>query len=210
MGKYILSLIALLSCLTAAGQIFKPIPADQAKKIVANIETASRRMESFECSFTETREIAVMSDKQISQGKMYYKRTDKLRWEYTSPSRFVFICNGDRTAVDNGSAVDRGSGGVNMAFREVGRMVLACINGHQLTDPDKFSAAYYTDGNTIKIELTPRNRRMAQMMSSMWMLFSMTDYSIQAIVISRRGDSSFIEMKNKTVNGPLDDTLFVL
>ncbi len=210
MGKHILLLIALFAGLSAAGQDFRPMPAEEAKPIVARVEAASRQMESFECAFIETREIAVLSDKQVSRGKMYYKRADKLRWEYNSPSRFVFVCNGERTAVDNGSAVDRGSGGVNMAFREVGRMVLACINGRQLTDPAKFSAAYYTDGNSIKVELTARNRRMAQMMGTMGMLFSLKDHSIQAIIISRSGDSSFIEIKDKKVNGVLDDALFSL
>ena len=191
-------------------QDFKPVAADEARQIVVRIETTSQAMESFECAFTETKEIAVLNGQQISEGMMYYKRADKLRWEYSTPSRFVFVCNGERTMVDNGAAVDRGTGGMNMVFREVGRMVLACINGRQLTDPSRFTAAYYTDGNSIKVELTPRNRRMLQMMSSMSMLFSMKDYSIEKIVISRNGDKSVIEMKEKKVNGALDEALFTL
>lgn len=209
MKKY-LFVFALFGCLTAGGQNFTPVPADEAKAIVTKIEAASRAMESFECAFTETKEISVLNEKQVSEGKMYYRQADQLRWEYTSPSRFIFVCNGERTAVDNGTAVDRGSGGINMAFREVGRMVLACINGHQLTDPDKFSAAYYTDGNSMKVDLTPRNRRMLQMMGTMSMVFSLKDYSIQTITLSRGGDRSVIEMKDKKINRMLDDALFTL
>ena len=49
------------------------------------IEVAATNMKTMHCDFVQTKTVRMLNDKMISQGKMYYQQSDKLRWEYTTP-----------------------------------------------------------------------------------------------------------------------------
>ena len=54
----------------------------------------------------QTKHLSVLKDKMVSKGRMCYKKSDRLRWEYTSPYTYVFILNGNEVLLKNKNRSD--------------------------------------------------------------------------------------------------------
>ena len=99
MRKILLSclLVFLSPCLPMMGQT--KLTAEQQKQIVEKIDKASSAMKTMQCDFTQTKRMKMLSKDMQSKGVMYFKRPDKLRWQYTSPYDYTFIMNGDKVQI---------------------------------------------------------------------------------------------------------------
>lgn len=209
--KSFLIAVFLFAGISAGAQDFSPVGGDKLQKIMSKIVSVSSSINTLGSDFKEVKDIAILSDKQISTGKMYYSRPSKIRWEYVSPNPYLFIVNDGQTVVKNGSKIERGNTGAAMVFKQIGKMILGCISGNKIVDEKQFSALYYTNGKIFKIVMTPRDRRMKQMMSSITFSFSTADYYIISIeMLGSTGDSTVITLNNKDINSKLNNSVFVL
>ena len=60
------------------------------------INQAASGIKTMQCDFVQTKHLKMLNDKLVSKGKMYYQKSDKLRWEYVSPYAYTFILNADK------------------------------------------------------------------------------------------------------------------
>lgn len=77
---------------------------------------------SIEADFTQTKNVSLMSEPQVSTGHMIYRAPDYLQWAYTMPQAVVWEIEGDRT-------------NVNPQIKGLLRMIMASIAGEDIQDP---------------------------------------------------------------------------
>ena len=94
----ILVTLALL-LLTVADAVSAPLSAARQKEVVASLSKAAAAMSSMSCDIVQTKQMSLLKDKMVSRGKMYYKKSNKLRWEYTSPYTYSLILNGTKASM---------------------------------------------------------------------------------------------------------------
>ncbi len=208
--KKMVTLIAvvLAAATGGRGQKFVPVERDQLKGILEEIGRVSKQIETMECSFIQYKTISVLAETAKSEGKMYYRKADRMRWEYTRPEAYYFVINGGKSVVKKNGETDRG--GSARIFGEISKMILACISGQRLVDEDKFIPEYTMSGDLFRISLTPRNHRMQQMINALVMEFGMKEHAIRSVEMKQGEDLTRIEFKNKKVNGAIADELFKL
>jgi outer membrane lipoprotein carrier protein len=92
----LLASIALASL--AAAQTPSPLPSDQITPPAAEIAAALQRkydtIKDFSANFTQTYEGGVLRRKAIEGGTVYIKKPGKMRWDYTSPQKKLFVSDG--------------------------------------------------------------------------------------------------------------------
>ena len=79
MNKLVYVICSLLLCATMVAQYQAATDAQQ-KEIIDKITQASNEMRTMQCDFTQEKELSFMNDKVLSEGKMYYKQPNKIRW----------------------------------------------------------------------------------------------------------------------------------
>ena len=96
------------------------LTAPRKQEIIGSINSAASAMKSMTCSFTQTKYLSLLSDKMVSEGKMYYRQPNRLRWEYTSPYQYLFVLNGTKVYVGNKSRKDVIDTDANKVFNHDG------------------------------------------------------------------------------------------
>src|SRR5574344_598067 len=85
--------LTLLTCSLWA-QALKPLSPARKQEMINKICQVSGAMKTLQCDFTQVKQLPMLNDKMVSKGKMYYKQSSLLRWEYISPYKYIFIMNG--------------------------------------------------------------------------------------------------------------------
>lgn len=155
----------------------------------------SGEIETLESSFVQRKTIAVLAETAESEGKMYYQKPSRMRWEYRQPESYYFVMNDGKAVMKKGEETDRGGG--TRVFGEIGKMILACISGQKVVDEEKFTPTYELGGEVFRITLVPKNRRMLQMMSALVMEFDIREHTIRAVEMRQGEDVTRISFKDK-------------
>lgn len=209
--KYFLIVVIVLISINCFSQEYIQISGDKLNEIMKKVEGVSSSINTLECDFKEVKSIAVLEEEQISSGKMYYQKADKIRWEYLSPKSYMFIINKGQTVVKNGDKIDRGSGGAAMVFKRIGKLILGSISGEKIVDDKRFNVSYFSNGKNLKIIMSPKDKRMMQMMGDLVFIFSLKDYYILSIQMKNpSGDLTSITFEKKVINQPIGDNIFKL
>ena len=193
----------------ALTQNYRPATPEQQKELVQNITVASKQMKTMRCDFVQKKTISILADEMLSEGKLLYKQPDKLCWEYTKPYQYRFTLNGDKVMIgteNNKNIID-----VNRSqiFNEISKVIVSSINGSGIFDEDKFSANFNVGTQDFQVALTPKQKELRQMFSSITLTFNRKDYSVDIVEIKEiNGDMMHITMKNKRINQELDDEIF--
>lgn len=204
--KRLLTMLSLIfSILFSASAI-----TEQKKKdVISKINNASTSIQSMSASFTQTKYLSMLSDKMVSSGKVYYSKSDKLRWEYTSPYQYLFIFNGNKVYVGNKSKKNVIDTNTNKVFKEIARIMMSTVTGTALSNTSDFSISLSESSNQWVITLVPKKKELKSMFSKVILYFNKTSYIVSEInIYEKNGDRTNIKFSGLTTNKKIDATLF--
>lgn len=190
------------------GQAFIPAEAGMRKKMLEEIGQVSGRIETWECDFIQRKEISVLMETAVSEGKMYYRKPDRMRWEYLHPEAYYFVVNDGKSVLKKNEEVARGGGA--RIFGEISKMILNCISGRDWVDEKRFKVEYTVCGDIFRIRLLPRSKRMQQLVTALNLEFSIQEHAIRAVEMKQGEDTTRIEFKDKKINKEIASDLFDL
>ena len=185
------------------------ITEQQKKDVISKINNASTSIQSMSASFTQTKYLSMLSDKMVSSGKVYYSKSDKLRWEYTSPYQYLFIFNGSKVYVGNKSKKNVIDTNTNKVFKEIARIMMSTVTGTALSNTSDFSISLSESSNQWVITLVPKKKELKSMFSKVILYFNKTSYIVSEInIYEKNGDRTNIKFSGLTTNKKIDATLF--
>ncbi|MDR3046929.1 MAG: outer membrane lipoprotein carrier protein LolA [Bacteroidales bacterium] len=205
-----------LLAITISGQIsaqsFIPATADQKKLMVDKITASSAQLNSLICDFEQVKAMSILNEKMISKGKMYYRNDNSLRWEYLSPSVYVFALNNGKISMKTGDGKTKViDGGANRFFQEIIKFMMNCINGKGLVDTKDFNISYFNSKDQWKAEMIPQQKEVKKMFSAIYIYFNVKDYSAEKVEMNEpNGDTTTIFLKNKQFNQKIANDKFSL
>lgn len=203
------SVFLMLLCVVSA--MAAPLTEQQKQNVVGRINKAASGLKSMECSFTQTKYLSLLSDKMVSEGRMYYKQPNKLRWEYTTPYRYLFVFNGTRVYVGNKTRKDVIDTNTNKVFREVARIMMSTVTGTALSNSSDFSIDVADDKALWQVVLVPRKKEMKKMFSKIVLFFNKSNLMIFEInIYEKNNDRTNIKLKNIKTDGALNETFFAI
>jgi outer membrane lipoprotein-sorting protein len=209
-----LAFIILLITLIIFGNAqsgFTPATEAQQKEMRQKISEASTYLKSLRCDFVQKKTISILADEMISEGKMFFKQKDKLRWEYTKPFQYEFVMNGDKLMTVSGTTKNIIDINTSNAFREISKIIISGINGSGIFDSSRFSAKLFVGAKENMVALTPKQKELKQMFNEIRIYFNKTNYAATSVeIMELSGDKTFIEMKNQQINKELSDEIFTI
>ena len=211
--RIILLILVIFRCGSVSAQDvdFKLISKSEIAPYTASISKASASLTSLQCSFTQTKNIAILAESVVSKGKLLYKKENKLCWEYVSPYYYLFALNGDKVYIKNNKSTKQFDTKSNALFKEISLLLVNSVSGIELIDPKKFDVSFYENAKMVQARLTPKNKTLKSMLSTIALNFEKTTYMVQTIVLTEPlGDSTTIIFSDKKINQPIDDEKFMV
>lgn len=202
---FIMGFGLLLGVLGGYSQELKTVEGEELREILEEIRRVSAGIETFECVFVQNKQIAILEETAVSEGRMYYRKPDYMRWEYLHPQAYYFVVNKGKSVMKRGDVTDRNGARI---FGEIGKMILTCMRGEKLVDEEKFIPEYTRNKDLFRICLKPGNRRLQQIMDVLILEFSIRVHTIEFVEMRQGDDVTRIEFQDKKINKGVNDLLF--
>ena len=209
MKKYSVLIIGLLFCSVSSMAQYQNATEEQKKEIVGKITQSSAEMNTMQCDFTQVKLLTFMDDKVTSEGKMYFKKPNMVRWEYTKPYQYVFSMDGQNMRMTSGDNTTTLPTGQNKLFKEISNVMVGGVSGAGLVDSPDFDTHFFVGSGDYQIVLNPKKKEIKDLFSAIQLYIGKTDNRIRSVeLVEPSGDKMTITMKNVQLNATINDAVF--
>ncbi|HTE12246.1 MAG TPA: outer membrane lipoprotein carrier protein LolA, partial [Chitinophagaceae bacterium] len=144
------------------------------------------------------------------KGKFWFKKDNMVRMEYNQPYQYLVVINKNDVFVKDGQKENKISTKSNKLFQQINRMMVDCVQGTALSNPD-FKVAVFESTAAYLIELSPVAKGMKDYFKNINIILSKKDYSVNKLeMYEQSGDNTIISFINKEVNASIADALFAI
>ena len=209
MRKILLSclLVFLSPCLPMMGQT--KLTAEQQKQIVEKIDKASSAMKTMQCDFTQTKRMKMLSKDMQSKGVMYFKRPNKLRWQYTSPYDYTFIMNGDKVQIKSMKSTKNIDVQQNKMFRQITNIILSSITGGTLRTSADFTVELWQQDKSYFVKLYPKKKELKQLYQYLEIWFDPALTKVSTVkMMEKTGDMTIVNLLNTKYGVTINEKMF--
>lgn len=177
-------------------------------KFKAEFSTATQRTQTIKSNFVQEKNLSMLSEKIVSKGKFWFKKNSQVRMEYTQPFQYLMILNKDKVFVKVGLKENKVSSRSNKLFQQVNKIMIDCMQGTTLSNPDFKTRVFENKGNYL-VELVPIVKGLKELFKNINVVVDKRDYSVFSIEMQEvSGDNTIIRFVNKELNTNLPDALF--
>ena len=203
-----LTFLLVFNTVSAQYQGYKPVnDIANFKKIFA---TESAKVMSITSDFTQDKTLMALTEKISSSGKFWFKRTNRVRIEYTKPFTYLMVMNGDKMLVRDNEKENKINVKSNKLFQQINRIMIDCVQGTILDSKD-FTTKVFEDGKVYLLEMTPTSKALREFFQTILLTVEKSDYSVKSIEMNEpAGDKTVISFKNKKLNEQVADAVFAL
>lgn len=176
--------------------------------IEASIQETLQSTTTLKSDFVQEKELSVMSETIVSEGSFYFKKENKIRWEYTTPYPYTIIINNNDVVIDDEGEISEYDINSNKVFQQVHEIMEACLKGTIVYDK-RYDQSFYENESTVKAILHPKEKNIRDYITSIEIYLSKKDFTVEKIIISdAESDRTVIRFKNTTVNADIPDHTF--
>ncbi len=202
--------VVIFSCLAIMAQAqskgYTPLKNTDAFRQALNQANASK--ESVVSDFTQTKHLSLLEDKITSKGQFFFKKENRIRIAYTEPYTYLLVMNGEEILVQDEQKTSRISTRNSKIMQSVNRIIIDCMSGNVLRNPD-FSVAALESNNAYLLSLTPATDAMKKMFSRIDVYLDRKHFDVTRLTMTETGgDFTDMDFKNIRHNTPLNDALF--
>ena len=210
MHKLLLMLLIIGSGASLKAQYTGYAPVSDLPKFKELFSMEARKVISIKSDFTQEKNLSMLSEKILSQGKFWFKKDSRVRMEYTKPFTYLMIINKDKVFVKDGQKQNTISTKSNKLFQQINKITVDCVQGTVLTNPD-FSTRVFENKSAYLVELSPISKNLKEFFKTIVVTVDKKDYSVTDIEMNENsGDNTIIHFINKEMNTNLPDALFAI
>jgi outer membrane lipoprotein-sorting protein len=208
MIKTITLISFLFCCLCVWGQFPGYDLLAQTETFKKSFARAAGSAETIQSDFTQEKSLTMLSEKINSSGKFWYRKNDKLRMEYIRPYPYLLILNEGKIFVKDAQKENKVSASSNRIFRQVNRILIDCVGGSMLDNPD-FQSRVFENDRSYLVEFKPLAKNLKELYKNINIVIDKKDYSATAIeMFEISGDKTIIRFQNKEINAHFPDSVF--
>ena len=185
------------------------LTAEQQKQIVEIIDKASSAMKTMQCDFTQTKRMKMLSKDMQSKGVMYFRRPDKLRWQYTSPYDYTFIMNGDKVQIKSMKSTKNIDVQQNKMFRQITNIILSSITGGTLRTSADFTVELWQQDKSYFVKLYPKKKELKQLYQYLEIWFDPALTKVSTVkMMEKTGDMTIVNLLNTKYGVTINEKMF--
>lgn len=200
-------LLALIAC-AAGAQSFTPVKDVPA--VLQKITEASKKINTIQCDIEQQKQVSMLTDKAISKGKFYFKRTNMVRIDYTKPTKNLVVMNAGKMLVQDDKKTSKMDMHRSKMFQQLSNIIIGSIDGSLFTGKD-FKVSYAESKTQVQVTLKPVSKTLANYLSTIELVLDKKDYTAVSLQMNEpSGDNTLLLFTNKQLNVAVADELFVV
>ena len=209
MIRLLFILLAMMSSWPLLGQT--KLTAEQQKQIIEKIDQTASAMKGMQCDFVQTKRMKLLSKEMPSKGIMYFKRPNKLRWQYIAPYDYTFILNDDKVQIKSSKSTKNIDVQGNKMFRQITNIILNSVTGGSLKSSSDFNVEVYKKDNTYFAKLFPKKKELKQLYQVIEIYFDSALTMVNSVrMVEKTGDETRVNLINTKLNIAIDDKMFAV
>ncbi len=178
------------------------------KEVLASISEKSLSTNTIESNFIQKKKLKLLSETITSKGKFYFKKKDKMRWEYLTPFKHKIVMNGTKITIEDDGKKNSVDAGSSQLFLEINKMMSAALQGLLASSSD-FSLKFYESSDFWMAEMTPKSKQLSKIIKSIEIVFDKKNKDVAKLIMKEvSGDESEIIFIEKSINKLVPDSLF--
>jgi outer membrane lipoprotein-sorting protein len=176
----------------------------------SKMKEASANTKTIECSFVQEKNIAALSDVIKSGGHFWFKKDNKMRWEYQEPFEYVIAINETEMWIKDDEELKKYDMKSNQMFQQINKMMVGTVNG-DILNSNEFNFKYQESEQQYKIYLTPKSEAMKDFLSTIILFLDKKDFSVNELHMLESGsDNTVIKFSDKKLNQDIPNDNFTL
>lgn len=192
-----------------SAQIYRNASIAEEKQINEKVSANAISMKTMTCNFEQIKELSFLNDKSISKGLLFYKKPNKIRWEYKHPYSYIFIMNGEKVILQSENNKNEINLNSSKQFQQISKIILGGVSGNGLTNSSDFHILFYTSNEDYKLQLQPLKKEIKSLFSQINLFVNKGDGSINKVeMIEKTGDKTIIRFLSMKRNMLLNDEVF--
>ena len=201
----VLFILLIFNCYSQPGFSVMKNPQQFCRSLAETTQSTN----TIESKFIQEKNLSVISEKIITHGKFYFKKENKLRWEYTDPFRYLIIMNGDQVLIKDEKKENRFDAASNKVFTEINSIMVGSIRGTILNENKKYGIVYQENTEFNLVKLSPLSQQLKVFISEIRIFFNKMNFSVSRLEIEEpSGDFTKIEFTGLKINTPVPDENF--
>jgi outer membrane lipoprotein-sorting protein len=186
-------------------------------KPIADVESVKKRLEKsaaetmdISAAFLQEKHLNVLEEMITSRGVFYFKKENKVRWNYDSPFDYLIVINGQKMYVNDEGREKQYDLKSSRMFREINKIVLGTVQGNLFTSPD-YTSTFFENRDYILIKMVPVDVKMRGFIREIGLYLDKGDFTVAKLRMEEsEGDFTLIHFSSKKVNSGLKDDLFYI
>jgi outer membrane lipoprotein carrier protein len=168
----------------------------------------AENLETLSSEFIQTKYMQLMEDEAVSEGKLYYRNPDVLKWEYHEPYNYKILFMDGQLHLDDNGKKSMTSLKSNKLFGKLVSLISGSVNGRLLEDPENFEVTYSRNGKNIEAVIVPTDASLKDMFSEVILLFN-GEYLVDSVkLMEDSGDYTHIKFRNISINKEIEKEVF--
>lgn len=183
-------------------------PVKDIASIQQKIEQVAKDVKSIECDFVQTKHLEIFNEDIISKGQFYYRTEDKICLNYTNPSPYLMIINGEKIKIVSDGKKNIMNLKSNKVMKEMRGMLAGCMSGN-LSEVKGYEMEFYEDKQFYLIKVKPTNKDIMAYITQFDIYMEKSDMSVSKLRITEAGANyTDYQFSNKKFNTLNDDSKF--
>jgi len=179
-------------------------------RLQQDLQRNTSTVQTISSDFSQTKHLAMLTEKILSKGKFFYQRNDKIRIEYNSPFHYLVVMNGGRMMVKDEQKSTQVNTRSSKTMQSVNRIMLDCMRGTVFSNPD-FSVRAYEGGGNYLLVMTPAHDAMRKLFDAIEIYLNPRSYDVERLNLKEPGgDYTVMNFSNTRHNIALNESLFKL
>ncbi len=176
-------------------------------KCKLSIQKQQKSTKSLMADFKETVYSEMFNDKQIATGKLYYKQTQKIRWEHQSPIKKILLIDGNKIKYsEKGKEIKDPS--TKLIVKKIQNLMVKMLSGTFLEDKD-FIISYYENTSQYKLVLKPQSVRMSKYIEQVVLIFDKKYLQLKEMsLVESEKEKIIFSFSNVQLNELINDLKF--
>jgi outer membrane lipoprotein-sorting protein len=213
MNRYFTTVICviLINCWYTAGAQDANEPLKDIESFKVKLAKMAESTSTISCDFVQEKYLVILSQKIVSKGRFYFKKENNIRWEYTSPYKYLIIISNNQLFTADDKSQNRYDLKSNKMLQEMNGFISGCIQGNILKNDKDYAIQYFENSKLYFVKLIPRSEKMRQMLNEVQIWFDKNDLTVSGLKMVESGDDytniSFLN-KNLNIDIPLEKFSF--
>lgn len=183
--------------------------------ILKKIDEKQKSVETMKGQFVQRKSLSLLQNEVVSKGTMYFKRPQRMVWEYKEPEKNTMIVNGDivwfylpdlkeATRFDLSQKAEIKSIFEKMAIG-MGQSAEEMKKSYDVLFLKKVKKS---DKNIIVLQLIPKDAAISNFFKKIHLWFEEDGALYKTELFERNNDMTIIEFKNMKFNTAISDSVF--